>query len=357
MQIRAEQLRNNLKNRQLPLYMVCGEEPLQHKEAVDMLRKAAKYYAYEDREVYTVETGFDWDMLARSANTLSLFANKKLIELHLPTAKPGAKGASALISYCENPPEDTILLIIAGKLEGSAKKTKWYKALDKSGAIVQVWPIEGKQLNVWLNRRLQSKGLKLQSDAVQLINDRIEGNLLAADQEIEKLSLLYPASLERKNSLERTNSPERNKELKLDREQVAEAVFDSARFNVFELFDNALSGDIKRAARMLTGLQHEGMAIMLILALIAKEVRMLAKMSAIAQQQGVENALKSQYFYSKRRGLIVKALKDSSPRHWQDLLQKLLEADKMAKGMTEGDPWELMQLVLAEVANKPYLIS
>lgn len=363
MQIRAEQLRNELKKRQLPLYMVCGEEPLQHKEAVDMLRKAAKYYGYEDREVYAVDTGFDWDMLKNSANTLSLFSSKRLIELHLPKTKPGDKGASALIAYCDNPPEDTILLIVAGKLEGSAKKSKWYKALDKSGAIVQVWPIEGHQLNNWLNRRLQAKGLRLQADAVQLINDRVEGNLLAADQEIEKLSLLYPVievrsgSQPRKNSLELTNSPELKNELSLDCEQVAEAVFDSARYNVFDLFDSALSGDIKRAMRMLNSLQHEGTAIMLILALVAKEIRMLAKMSVIARQQGVDNALKSQYFYPKRKGLIATALQQTSPGHWQDLLQKLLEADKMAKGRVAGDPWDIMQLVLAEVANKPYLKS
>lgn len=349
MQIRAEQLRNDLKNRQLPLYMVCGEEPLQHKEAVDMLRKAAKYYAYEDREVYTVDTGFDWNTLENSANTLSLFASKRLIELHLPTGKPGDKGAGALLAYSENPPDDTILLIVAGKLESSAKKTRWYKALDKSGGIVQVWPIEGNQLNNWLNRRLQAKGLRLQVDAIQLINDRVEGNLLAADQEIEKLSLLYPVSSGR------TDGPEHKIKLTLDREQVAEAVFDSARYNVFDLFDSALSGDIKRTARMLTGLHHEGTAIMLILALAAKEVRMLAKMSVITQQQGVENALKSQYFYPRRRGLIVNALEHTSPRHWQDVLQKLLEADKMAKGIIAGDPWDLMQQVLAKVANKPYL--
>ena len=343
MQIRADQLRNDLKNRQLPLYMVCGDEPLQHKETVDMLRKAARYYGYKDREVYTAESGFDWDMLENSVNTLSLFASKRLIELHLPTGKPGDKGATALISFCEQPPQDTILLIMTGKLDASTKKTNWYKALDKSGAIVQVWPLEGNQLNGWLNRRQQAKGLRVTADANQLINDRIEGNLLAADQEIEKLSLLYPVS------------DVRSSQLTLDRDQVAAAVFDSARYNVFELFDCALSGDIKRAVRMLSGLQHEGTAIMLILALAAKEIRMLAKMSTVTQQLDVEKALKSQYFYPKRRGLIAKALKNASPRHWQDLLQKLLEADKMAKGMSPGDPWELMQQVLAELAEQPYL--
>ncbi len=210
MQIRAEKLRNDLKKRQLPMYLLCGEEPLQHKETLDMLRKAAHYYGYTDREVYTAETGFDWDTLLNSANTLSLFAGKRLLELFLPSGKPGDKGGKALLSYCEHPPEDTMLLIvIAGKLDAAAKKSRWYKALDKTGGIIQVWPIEGQQLNGWLNRRLQAKGLKLPQEAVQLINDRVEGNLLAADQEIEKLSLLFSACPEPADSPELIgNSPE-----------------------------------------------------------------------------------------------------------------------------------------------------
>jgi len=264
MQIRADQLRNDLKKRQLPVYMICGEEPLQHKEAVDMLRNAAKYYGYEEREVYHVDASFDWNTLMVSANELSLFASKKLIELHMPTGKPSDRG-STFTQYSEALPEDTILLIVAGKVESATRKSKWYKAIDSIGGIVSVWPIEGSQLNQWLQQRLQSKGLILDSDAVQLINDRVEGNLLAADQEIEKLSLLYPV-------MSGTSEGEKKQATRLSFEQVSEAVFDSARFNLFDLFDCALSGDLKRASRMLYGLQHEGLSIILIMSLFAKEV-------------------------------------------------------------------------------------
>ncbi len=348
MQIRAEQLRSDLKKRQLPIYMVCGDEPLQHREAVDMLRRAAKYFGYEEREVYTAEAGFDWNNLLNSANEMSLFASKKLIELQLPSGKPSDKG-TALIQYCENPPPDTLLLIVAGKVESATKKSKWYKAVDQLAGIISVWPIEGQYLNQWLQRRLQLKGLQLQQDAVQLINDRVEGNLLAADQEIEKLSLLYPVA-------------DGGKLQQLDYEQVSEAVFDSARYNLFDLFDCALSGDLQRASRMLYGLQREGLSIILIMSLFTREVRMLAKMSAVLYPQGnsggnIDAALKVTYVYPKRKPLITQALHKTRPTLWQALLKQLLQADKMAKGAAPGDPWDKMQLILGQVAGKAYLDS
>lgn len=340
MQIKAEQLRNDLKARQYPVYMVCGEEPLQHREAVDMLRKAGKYYGYEEREVYTADASFDWNFLAIAANELSLFASRRLIEIHLPSGKPSDKG-TALINYCDNLPPDILLLIIAGKIEPATRKSKWYTAVDKVAGIVSVWPIEGYQLNQWLNKRLQAKRLSVQTDAVQLINDRVEGNLLAADQEIEKLSLLYPAS---------------DQMIQLNLEQVSQAVFDSARYNLFDLFDCALSGDLKRASRMLYGLQREGQSVILILSLFAREVRMLARMSVKMQQQGIDAVIKGHYIFPRRKSLITQTLRRSRPEQWHRLIKRLLQADKMAKGAEQGEPWDIMQLILADVAGKPYLL-
>jgi len=369
MQIRPDQLRNDLKARQYPVYMVCGEEPLQHREAVDMLRKAVKYYGYEEREIYTADAGFDWNLLLTSAQELSLFASKKLIEIHLPSGKPADKGV-ALIQYCENLPPDTILLIIAGKVESATRKSKWYKAVDHVAAIISVWPIEGYQLNQWLQHRLQAKELALQADSIQLINDRVEGNLLAADQEIEKLSLLYSPLLS--SGVSEKGKQVQPQLISLDYEQVAAAVFDSARYNLFDLFDCALSGDLQRASRMLYGLQREGLSIVLIMSLFAREVRMLAKMSAAlyplkapyphsekaaGQQLNIDAAMKGVYIFPKRKSLIVQTLRNTRPELWQSLLKHLLQADKMAKGAQSGDPWDMMQLILARVAGKTYLQS
>lgn len=359
MQIRPEQLRNALKARQHPVYMVCGDEPLQHRDSVDMLRKAAKYYGYEERQVYTADASFDWHLLMTAANELSLFASKKLIEVHMPSGKPSDKGV-ALIQYCDNLPADIILLIIAGKVESATKKSKWYKAVDSVAGIVTVWKIEGQALNQWLQQRLQAKGLMLQADSIQLINDRVEGNLLAADQEIEKLSLLYPVSSSNralKSGLKR-DIENAQPLLSLDYEQVAEAVFDSARYNLFDLFDCALSGDLKRASRMLYGLEHEGLSIILIMTLFSREVRMLAKMSALLHsgpQLNIDAAMQGVYIFPKRKPLIVQALRKTQPEYWQHLLKQLLLADKMAKGAEQGNPWDMMQLILARVAGKEYL--
>ena len=342
MQIRPEQLRNDLKNKQYPIYMVCGDEPLQHREAVDMLRKAAKYYGYDEREVYIADSKFDWNILLNAANELSLFASKRLIEIHLPSGKPSDRGA-ALIHYSENLPQDIILLIVAGKIEAATRKSKWYKAIDKAARIIPIWPIEGPQLNQWLSRRLQTKGLNLQADSIQLFSDRIEGNLLAADQEIEKLSLLFPAA---------------DQMISLDHEQLSNAVFDSARYNLFDLFDCALSGDLKRASRMLYGLQREGLSVILIMSLIAKEVRMLARMSAIMQQnQDIQAAMKGFYIYPMRKNLLTQTIRNSQAEHWQKILKQLLLADKIAKGAEQGNPWDMMQLILADIADKQYLKS
>ncbi len=349
MQINPAQLRNHLTTQRLPIYMICGDEPLQHKEAVDMLRKATHYYGYQERDVFIADAQFQWRRLLTAANELSLFSEKKRIELYLPTGKPSDKGL-ALIQYCESLPPDIILLIIAGKIEAASKKSKWYKAVDALAGIINVWPIEGQRLNQWLQQRLKTKGLIVQNDALQLINDRIEGNLLAADQEIEKLSLLYP--VEKKHAM-----------LSLDYDQVSDAVFDNARYNLFALFDCALSGDLKRASRMLYGMQREDQSIILILALFSKEVRLLAKMSAIfyANGQGdhqgnnTDSAMQNFYIYPRRKPLLAQALRATHTTHWHQLLTQLLLADKMAKGALDGDPWSMTQLILANLAGQPYL--
>lgn len=340
MQIRPDQLREDLKKGPQPVYLLCGEEPLQHRECMDMLRKAAKYYGYDEREIYTADAKFDWNTLSIAANELSLFASKRLIEIHLPTGKPADKGV-ALINYCENLPEDIILFIVAGKIESATRNSKWYKAVDKVARIIPVWPIDGQPLNHWLKKRLQEKGLNLQADSLQLINDRVEGNLLAADQEIEKLGLLYPV---------------KDQMLTLDLEQVSYAVFDNARYNIFDLFDCALAGDLKRASRMLSSLQREGQPIMLIMTLVVKEVRMLAKMSAcMAKNHDLQETMKGFYVFPKRKNLITQTLRSTQVEYWQNVLKKLLLADKMAKGVEPGDPWGLMQLVLADIAKQSYL--
>jgi len=190
MQVTTEKLRNHLKEGIRPIYFVYGDEPLQIRDNTDMLRKAAVYYGFEEREVYTADKSFDWHQLHQAASEISLFSSKKLIEIYLPTGKPGDKGSKALIEYCQNIIEDNILLIYTGEIESSVKRSKWFKQLQSSAVIVPVYPLKDQQLHNWIVNRLNQNGLQCDADAIKFLAEFVEGNLLAADQEIIKLSLL-----------------------------------------------------------------------------------------------------------------------------------------------------------------------
>lgn len=185
MQIKPEQLAAQLKKGLAPLYFVSGDEPLLLQEACDVIRVAARQAGCTEREVHHVETGFDWQGFLQSGDAMSLFSDRILIELRLPSGKPGDAGSKALQAYAERPSEENVLLIVSGKLEASQRNSKWYKALDKAGAIVQIWPIDVRQLPGWAMHRMKEKGLQPNQEAVALLVERVEGNLLACAQEIE----------------------------------------------------------------------------------------------------------------------------------------------------------------------------
>jgi len=329
MRLRAEDLRTHLGKNLLPIYLVTGDEPLQVNEAVDAIRAAARAQGFSEREVLDVESGFDWSSLAAASDSLSLFAERKLIELRLPSAKPGDAGSKALAAYAAQPPQDNLLLIRCGKLEKQQQSSKWFKALDSAGAILQVWPVEPRQLPRWISQRLQAHGLKPSPEAAQLLAERVEGNMLAAAQEVEKLALLYG-------------------EGELDAEAVRAAVADSARYDVFELADAALGGDALRCARVLEGLRGEGEQPVLILWALVREIRTLALIAA-EQARGVplESLLQQYRVWDKRKPLYQSALQRHNLRRWRVLLRRAARLDRVAKGAEPGNPWdELLQLGL-----------
>src|SRR3989338_4009300 len=194
MPINADQLAPSLKRGLAPVYFVHGDEPLLVREAADAIRAAATAAGFSERQVLTVESGFDWNSLSASTQNLSLFAERCLIELHLPTGKPGETGAQQLVQYAAAPPPDTLLLVIAGKLEKATRESRWAKALDAAGATVIAWPIETAQLPGWIARRMLARGLKPGAGVTEVLAYHMEGNLLACDQEIEKLAMLWSTS-------------------------------------------------------------------------------------------------------------------------------------------------------------------
>ncbi len=328
MQIKPEQLRNHLGSALAPLYFVSGDEPLLVQEVCDAIRAAARQSGCTEREVHHVESGFDWQGFLQAGDAMSLFSDRKLIELRMPNGKPGDKGSKALQQYCQRPGEDNVLLIMSGKVDAGSRKTKWYKALDKAGAMVTLWPMDARQLTGWTMRRMKEKGLQPTPDAVALLVERVEGNLLACAQEIEKLGLLHGAG-------------------PLDIDVVASSVADSSRFDIYTLVDGALQGDAVRTSRIINGLRGEGVEPVLILWALTREIRAMASMALVARTSSVEQAMSKYRVWDKRKPLVRDGLKRYSPGQWQAMLRRAGDIDGMIKGGRAGNVWdELLQLSL-----------
>lgn len=329
MKLNLNQLSAHLEKGLKPVYFLSGDEPFQIDEAARLIRDAAKAQGYSEREVYHVDRSFDWDQLIYSSASMSLFAERKVIELRIPTGKPGDKGSKALVAYTEQLPEDNLLLVVSGKLEAAQNKSKWFKALDAVGATLAVWPLEIQQLPSWLKQRMQKRGMQPSEDALTILAEQVEGNLLAADQELEKLRMLYGEGA-------------------ISSEQVIEAVSDSARFDAFALVDVALQGDALRVSRILHGLKSEGEDVLHILGALMYQLRMLEKMSAaVSQGQQLEQVFSQYRVWDKRKVVLNAGLKRHGLKRWQAFLLIAGRIERMCKGIGTGKPWdELLQLTL-----------
>ncbi len=330
MKVRPDQLNRHLQNDLAAIYFVCGDEPLQVMESADQIRAIARQRDYTEREVMDVDKQFDWNLLLDAGNSMSLFAEKRILELRLPGGKPGKIGSKVLQEYAQRPADDAILIISSGKLESSSKNTKWFKTLDQQGVVIQCWPVNADQLPGWINQRLQSKGIAADRDAVQLLADRVEGNLLAAAQEVDKLFLLHGAG-------------------KLSFEQTADAVADSARFSIYDLVDNALAGDVVRTARIIGGLKNEGVEPVLMLWALSREVRMIAK---IAEANISPDAAMSKLrVWENRKALVRKALCRHSAGRWKLFLKRCAKIDKVIKGVEPGRVWDELLMLSTQIAQ------
>jgi len=329
MKLRPDQLETHLQKPLAPIYIVSGDEPFQLGEACQAIRAQARAQGVTEREVLHVDRSFDWNQLTASAGAMSLFAERKLIEVRLPSGKPGDAGAKALLAYAGQPAAENVLLLVTGKLEAAQQRSKWFKALEGAGVVVQIWPIEPTRLPQWIRQRLQQRGLQASAEAVQLLADRIEGNLLAADQEMEKLLLL--------------NGPG-----KVDVEQVVAAVADSARYDAFALMDAALAGDARRVSRIVFGLRGEGAEAIALLGAMTYQLRTMCAMAAdMARGEALEQVLASQRVWDKRKALVRGALQRHALKRWQGFIYRVGEIDRMIKGQAEGIVWdELLQLAL-----------
>jgi len=323
MRLKPEQLPAALQ-KLLPVYFISGDEPLQVGEMADVVRNAARQAGFGTREIFSVETAFEWNQLAVSADSFSIFADKKIIDLRLPSGTPGTDGAKVLTDFCERPPDDTLLLVTAGKLAATSLKARWFQAIDKVGAVIQVWPLEGQDLILWLQQRMQQRGLHAEPDGLRILASRIEGNLLAAAQEVEKLYVLYGAG-------------------NVSTRQILDVVADSSRYDVFKLMDAVLAAKVSRIFKVLSGLQAEGVAAPIVLWALTREARALIKIKqALSLGQNKELVFKNNQIWDKRRQLVSDALARLNDGDLNALLIWAAKADRQIKGQQAGEVWETL---------------
>jgi DNA polymerase-3 subunit delta len=330
--ISANQLATHLNKSLLPCYLVTGDEPLLVGESLDAIRAAARQQGFDSRELFVHSTGFDWSEFACAGGDLALFAERRIIELRLPTGKPGVKGSAAIADFATEVGDDILLLVSAPKLDRNAQKAKWVKALELRGGLIQVWPVDLRDLPGWINQRMQRAGMQPDRDAVRLIADRVEGNLLAAQQEIEKLRLLHG-------------------EGPVSADDVDLAVADSSRYDVFKLLDAAVSGNAARAVRVLGGVRSEGTEPVIVMWALTRELRLLAGLSdAIASGSDLGACMKKARVWQNRQGMMRSCIGRHSTGNFHRLLKMARRADAAAKGQLRADPWQLAMQIVLEIA-------
>ncbi|HEY8887858.1 MAG TPA: DNA polymerase III subunit delta [Gallionella sp.] len=329
MAIASEDLPRHLSSGLKPLYVVFGDALLLAIEAADSIRSAARAAGYTERETFIAEQHFKWGELRNSAQSLSLFSSRKVIDLRIPSGKPGVEGGQALQDYCTNLSEDTLTLISLPKLDWTVQKSQWFGALERHGVMVSADDIPRSTLPRWIAERLKRQEQSTDEATLEFLTDRCEGNLLAAFQEIQKLALLFPAG-------------------QLSFEQVKDAVMDVARFDIFKLSEAMLSGNAVRFARILDGLRAEGTATVLVLWALSEDIRSLGKVLQAVQRGGnLGNAMRDMRVRKDKQGLIETAARRLKFPHIERAIQQAARLDKTIKGLRQGDVWdELLQLGL-----------
>ncbi len=327
MQIKPNELSHQLKKDILPLYTLFGNEPLLIAEATDLIRATAKQQNYNEREIFSIDHRFDWEELLRANNNLSLFSDRRVMDIRIPSGKPGREGGKAIEAYCQALPQDTITLITLPRIDKQGQSTKWFKALEKNGITIPFYPIELAQLPAWIEQRLMHQKQTTHADTLRFLADSVEGNLLAAHQEISKLALLYPPG-------------------QLTFEQVKDAVLEVARYDVFKLAEAMVAGNTVRYVHILEELEGEGTAPPLILATLAEQIRSLLLIrKGLDTGRPMMQLMREARVWGNRQRLMENAAKRVNKKSLTNALLHAAKIDRISKGVAKGNTWdELLQL-------------
>ncbi len=325
--IEQNQLKQQLNNKLSPVYVLVGDEPLTQSECLDAIRQAARKAGADERSSFIVERNFNWQQIQQFGQSLSLFSSQRILEIHIPSGKPGVDGGKALTELSAKPIPDTTTIIVLPSLEREAKNSVWFNALLSASTMIELKAIAPNQLPQWLSARLAAQNQGCDAASLEFIAHQVEGNLLAAHQEIQKLALLYP-------------------EGEISAESVREAVLNVSRFDAFQLGEAVLAGDAARTTRILQGLQDEGENAVAVMNPLMWALRPLVRIKqAEARGENVVNAMTNARIYGDRQSLVKRALARLSLRQLEAALQKLCDIDRTAKGVMQGDAWlELSRL-------------
>jgi DNA polymerase-3 subunit delta len=314
-------------------YLVSGDEPLLAAEAAEQIRNAARGRGFTHRDLHVVERGFKWLDLQADAENLSLFADRRVLELRLFSTAIGEAGARTLRALTESPSPERLLLVVCDKLDTGVARSAWVRSIEQHGVHVQVWPVERERLSAWLKARAAGLGLELLGESAELLADRVEGNLLAAVQELEKIALAGGAG-------------------RVAEQTVLEAVAANARFDVFRLSDALLGGEPARAVAVLEGLRAEGVEPALVLWAVVREIRLLDRLQFVLRcGQPLDKALMAVGVWQRRQPLVRAALRRFDTRQTARLLCEALQADRSVKGTTGERPWDALERLVLSVTS------
>jgi DNA polymerase III subunit delta len=332
MKLNPDSLATHLEQQLLPVYLISGDDPLLTGEAADAVRAKARATGFTEREAHFLERGSDWDDVRASAGNMSLFGSRRVVEIRLPSGKPGVAGNKALVALLERDDRDTVFLILTPRLDRDAQSADWVRAVEAHGAWVQVWPIDIERLPGWLRSRCRRLKLDATDEALELLAERTEGNLLAAHQELEKLTLLAPQG-------------------RITADTILASVTDSARFDVFQLGEAVLAGDAERALRMIAGLRGEGTEPTLVLWALTKAMRDL--WNAMASPGPGEGG--KPRMWQRQSAALDKALRRAGRLSFPALTVRAGRADRMVKGRLAGNAWDEIALLAADICGRSAL--
>lgn len=343
MRINSDQIDQHTRNTLAPFYWISGDETLLVQECLTLLRSRCRKAGFTEWELFFVERSFDWQSMLQAGNSMSLFSDKKIMELRV-TGKLEDEGKAALKQYLQAPNPDNVLLLISPRIEPATQNSQWFKALEATGVFVTVWPVKAERLAAWMQGRMKSQGLSADHDTLATLADRVEGNLLAADQEIQKLRILTGATPEQP--------------VHLQRKHIMSLVADNARYSVFSLIDAALLGDARRSIKVINGLRADGSELLQILGAVSAELRRLIAIAHSAQAgHSSADAMRREGVRPNNEKAVTAAVKRHTLVQLQEMLRSAREVDMAVKGMSPADPWLTLTQLILRLAGQHILPS